>query len=364
MKLQPGDRLISKVEKVVFGGPGLCRTPQGVVFVDFTAPEDEVEFEIVEVKKNYARGRLLKILAPSPDRADPRCRYFGACGGCDWQHLPMESQLSAKQEILRNLFSKSFGFANVQPIWPSGREYNYRNRIQVKMTPEGPSFRRKRSHDLLPIDRCEIAEESINLQLEKLSAQGSGRLELRSQDTPTDSFHFSQVNSGQNERMISWVLEKAQLSPFNSFFDLYCGSGNFSFPLSEGFPDVRGFGVELDGALVSRALEDCAKRRWGPQRLQFVCSSVDDALRRMEIEKESLILLDPPRAGCGEMVARLLGKIPARRLLYISCHPMTLARDLRFILESGLWSLREVQPVDMFPQTSHIEVLLRLERED
>lgn len=361
-----GDRLQTVVEKVVFGGPGLCRTPQGVVFVDFTAPQDEIEIEITEVKKDYARARLLQILKPSPDRTEPPCAYFGSCGGCDWQHLSAESQLRYKQELIEDLFTRNFSFNKVSRILASPQAFGYRNRIQLQGQKTGLSYTRKRSHDLLAIDRCMIAEDGINARLAELKEQVlEGRFQLTAnghQALAGESFlnEFSQVNTLQNEQLIRLVIDLAKNLDFGHFIDLYCGAGNFTFPLAETFPQVQGFGVDLDAGLIQKAFEKVESRKWPAKRLRLTCGSVDFVLPRIRTHERSLILLDPPRGGCGNDVSQLLSRIKATSLIYVSCNPMTLVRDLKIILGESRWELARVQPVDMFPQTSHIEVLVHL----
>lgn len=362
---QKGERLTATVEKVVFGGPGLCRTDRGVVFVDYAAPNEKIEIEITSVKKDFARARLLRILTPSSDRVEARCKHFTHCGGCDWQHLSSASQLRAKQEIVEELFRKNFNFASVKPIIASPQEWNYRNRIQMIATEKGLSYTKKRSHDLLPVHDCLIAEDAINGHLKnqrkfekdsriQISARGAEAL-----SGDSEAFEFSQVNTKQNENLVKLVLDTASEISFTKFVDLYGGSGNFSFPLIEKFPKVSGIGVELDAKLVSSAQNQVQKQNL-QQRLQFFCASVDASLRKMDLGDQTLIVVDPPRAGMGPEVSQILARQSAAAIVYVSCNPMTLVRDLKDLTTSTLWQLGSVQPVDMFPQTSHIEVLVTL----
>lgn len=359
------------VEKVVFGGPGLCRTSQGVVFVDFAAPRDRLEIEISEVKKDYSRGQILRIIEPSSERADPRCSYFGRCGGCDWQHLANEAQLKHKQTLIEELFQKNFGFTDVKPILASPDTFAYRNRIQLQVTAQGLCYSQKRSHELLAIESCPIAEDGINEQLKILRTQKLplGRIQITAkgfQNILAESIlnEFSQVNTQQNQKLIELVLTGIRDLSFDHFIDLYCGSGNFTFPLAEAHAQARGFAVDLDAQLINRAIDELQQRKWSPQRLRFACASVDAAMARLETRTSSLILLDPPRRGCGSTVAKYLSRIDAAGISYISCNPMTLVRDLKDISAQSRWKISSVQPVDMFPQTSHIEVLVQLRPEN
>lgn len=365
VSLRVGDRLEATVEKVVFGGPGLCRTDRGVVFVDFAAPNDEIEIEIVSVKKDFARGRIIKIKNPSTDRTDARCEYFTQCGGCDWQHLSMNAQLKSKQTIIDELFDRNFKFSKVKPILKSPNEWNYRNRIQLVGSEKGLSYSKKRSHDSVPIKQCLIAEDSINQFLssrpkskpkERVQITRYGLEELSEADL---TFEFSQVNSAQNENLVRLVVEAAKQTQFDQFVDLYAGAGNFSFPLISEFPRARGVGVELDPKLVAAAQKQIQTESL-QQKLTFLCGSVDFTLPRLPISQNTLVVVDPPRAGMGPAVTSLLTDVSAPAMLYVSCNPMTLVRDLKDMIPS--WQIDSVQPVDMFPQTSHIEVLVCLVR--
>lgn len=369
--LKVGDRLEAVVEKVVFGGPGLCRTSHGVVFVDFAAPQDRIEIEISEVKKDYSRGKILRILQSSSERIEPRCSYFGRCGGCDWQHLSSEAQLKHKQTLIEELFQKNFGFTDVKPILASPDPFAYRNRIQLQVTAQGLCYSQKRSHELLSIESCPIAEDGINEQLKALQTQdlSLGRIQVTAkgfQNILDESIlnEFSQVNTRQNQKLIELTLEGIRDLNFDHFIDLYCGSGNFTFPLAEAHAQTRGVAIDLDSQLINRAIDQLQQRKWSPQRLRFACASVDAAMARLETRASTLILLDPPRRGCGPTVAKYLSRIEAAGISYISCNPMTLVRDLKDIFAQSRWKITSVQPLDMFPQTSHIEVLVQLRPEN
>ncbi|PWU20225.1 MAG: hypothetical protein C5B49_04585 [Bdellovibrio sp.] len=363
--MKVGDRIVTRIEKLVVGGAGLTRTPYGVVFVDLVLPQEEVEVEVTEVKKDYSRGKVVTIREPSPRRIEAPCPYFGECGGCDWQHITYEDQAEIKQRLLRELFVKNFSYSNLWPIVASPRPYHYRNRVQMSWGPLGTCYRKKRSHELLPVKRCLIANEAVNTHLESLAQQPNPPQAVRVQvakagvENGTGVFSFSQVNEGVNDRLLQAVLSWASDLELTDFLDLYCGAGNFSFPLAERFSLVSGLGVELDPHLARRAQSQVYERKWR-HRLAFHCGAVDDFLCRIPTSEGSLILLDPPRSGCGERISHQLGQIRARSIIYVSCAPMTLLRDLKIILSGDRWKIRRVQGFDMFPQTAHLEVAVQL----
>lgn len=366
-RFQRGEKISVSIEKLIFSGPGLARTDRGVVFVDFAAPGDDLEVEIFEIKKSYARARITRVIKSSEHRREAPCPYFGLCGGCDWQHLEAGYQLEAKQKLVQELFLKELGFENVEPVQTSPKEWNYRNRIQVHISPQGPSFRAKRSHDLVPIQKCMISEEKINQQLPTISARPGERLQLSSQESvQLDSenqdlnFDFSQVNTEQNLNLKAVVSDWLKKEKITRFLDLYAGSGNFSFLLAELFPSAFGIAVEGHPVSVQKAQAEIRRRKWNAKRLSFFRSGVDDLLERLQTDNETLIFLDPPRAGVSPEVAKILAQIECSKMIYLSCDPVTMARDLKMILAGGKLKMDRVIPFDMFPQTSHCEVLVSL----
>lgn len=371
-----GDILSVSIEKLIFSGPGLARTNRGVVFVDFAAPGDELEVEIIEVKKNFSRARISKILKPSEKRISPPCKYFSFCGGCDWQHLSYPEQLRSKHQLLQELFLRELGFSNIEEVRESSRQLNYRNRIQVHYSSRGPSFRAKRSHELVSIDHCLIAEDRINEQLVTLKAKVGDRIQLSADSSGGSSgessaelqtlaedelsFDFSQVNTGQNQKLHAQVRDWLKDENPSKFLDLYAGSGNFSFLLAECFPKASGIAVESHPISVQKAQAEIRRRKWSSQRLAFLNSTVDAVLGRLETDNKTLIFVDPPRTGLSPAVAQQLSQMSFSRLIYLSCDPVTLARDLKIILSRKTLALERVIPFDMFPQTSHCEVLVSI----
>lgn len=366
-RFELGEKISVSIEKLIFSGPGLARTDRGVVFVDFAAPGDRLEVEVTEVKKSYARARITQIIEASSERVPAPCLYYGNCGGCDWQHLNYPFQLQSKHQLLVELFTKELQFTKVEPVRSSSATFNYRNRIQVHFGPQGPSYRSKRSHDLVPIQNCLIADERINQKLLTLKASPGERVQISAEgdrelvsETEELSFDFSQVNTLQNQALKDEVLLWLEDCVYDRFLDLYAGAGNFSFLLAENRPSASGMAVESHPVSVQKAQAELRRRKWSSKRLNFLNSRVDAILGRLPTDASTLLFLDPPRAGCSPEVSRLLSDIECRQMIYLSCDPATLVRDLKQILGKGKFRLDRVVPFDMFPQTSHCEVLVSL----
>lgn len=376
-----GDRLIVHIDRLAVGGKGVARHEGLVVFVSDTAPGDRAEIEITFAKKNFAEARLLKVLEASSQRREPPCPVAGICGGCNWQHLTYPSQIANKRRLVTESLRKFSGFSIdddfVKPVIESPKQLRYRNRIQLHHSGSRVGFNRRGSHEIVDILDCPITEtplaELIPQLRQELAHVKPGRFELyltkdgktarRNSHTLEDSDGagpaFSQVNTGQNVNLIEFVLEvvRAQ-SDYDQLFDLYAGSGNFTFPLARHFQTLKMTGVELNSEAVKLARE-VVRTEFPNREFEFIEASVDDAVRRLAITQDSLVLLDPPRIGCGpEVLVHIAQKRP-KRILYVSCHPATLARDLKALSEAN-YQLEFVQPFDMFPQTDHVETVVSL----
>lgn len=368
-----------KIDSLAKGGAGVARHPDGfVVFIPYTCPGDTALVQLTKKKKKYAEGRLLEILEASPLRVNPLCAVFGTCGGCQWQHVNYSSQLNAKTEIVKSAF-RQVGLRDLADLTedckPSPQQYNYRNRVQIQTSNLGQSgFMRRLSHEIVTTDRCAIASAPINDYL--TAHQGvfpagdrievfetpDGKVQTHSSNSPTSEraqVGFSQVNTGVNlllKETVEMVCKQLSSAP-TEVLDLYCGNGNFSFDLAALFPNATIEAVELDFNSLKQA-----RAANTHDHLYFVHTRVEDHLRsKYWKSEERLILVDPPRAGLSSEVVQELLKIPKpRKLIYISCDPYTLARDVRLLLDGGFQISSPPIPFDMFPQTDHVESLVSL----
>ncbi len=375
--MKSGDQFEVTIDKMGLNGGGVTRIEGLVVFVEYSAPGDRLLVELTDVRKNHAFARIKSILVASNERKEAPCPAFGRCGGCNWQHLSEESQWMWKEKLVKEaLFRAWEAEFSFEPIFRSPKDFRYRNRIQLKKQGNEIGYFEKGSHRLVAIDDCLLAEEPLigafpelrkkpsfaDVQNWEISLTQEGEAALTTMQER--DLAFSQVNRFVNEQLIQTVIEWAGQSEWSSYWDLYCGSGNFTFPFAEKFPQKTGLGVELSSASIERAKDLVKQRGWSPKRLEFFKSDVGIFLRRMTPPSNSLVLLDPPRAGLDESVAKALSQSQMQVILYISCDPMTLARDLKRIRETspGKWTLQRVRCFDMFPQTDHVETLVELKR--
>ena len=376
--LRRGDIQTLNIETLAVGGKGVARFQGMVVFVADVAPGDQVEVEVTLVKKSFAEARLRRVIQASLQRRVPPCPVAGVCGGCNWQHLEYSEQLRAKRQLVFDSLRKFSGFEldleDVRPVIASPKEFRYRNRIQLHHSGPRIGFFKRNSHDIIDIDDCPITDECLAREIprlrKELAHQPQSRLEIyldikgqigrRSKTVTTDGAGpaFSQVNTEQNENLVRAVLDAAREHQTDFIYDLYAGSGNFTFPLAAQYEKAQIVAVELNSESVqnARVMADAYEGR-----VRFEEASVDDFIQHTSIEESALVLLDPPRTGCGTNVTEALAAKRPGRILYVSCHPATLARDLRPLKDAG-YRLEAVQPFDMFPQTDHVETFVQLHR--
>ncbi len=369
------DNLVTvKIESLSYhGGRGVGRFDGKVIFVPFTAPGDEVQVRITEDKGRFFEGEVVEILSSSQARREAPCSVYGECGGCRWQHVSYDEQLQQKEQIIKSSFrsfEKNHGPLVYKPIVASPSEWHYRNRIQLHVENEKMGFYARKSRRVVSFDHCWITENTLNKKYSALNVKDfqdgervelalttAGDVDVRKSGRDPEAAYFSQVNSAQNSQLITATLEAIRHESPQNVFDLYCGSGNFTFPLREQFPDSKITGVELSrqNILFAKQLDPQQKIRWAQ-------SDVADFLKEVKPLPHTLVVLDPPRVGCDKSVLQQLLRLKPEVIMYISCNPTTLARDITTLVESQLYTPEFVQGFDMFPQTEHVESLSLLRR--
>jgi tRNA/tmRNA/rRNA uracil-C5-methylase (TrmA/RlmC/RlmD family) len=371
--LNVSDQITLKIQDIAFGGEGVGRTDDFVVFVPFVALGETVVVEITEVKKKFARAKLVRVDEASPDRVAPECRYFAQCGGCQYQHLAYPAQLRIKQKQIADLFERvgKISAGVVAPVLPCPAPYGYRNRIMIRSQWNGPArklmigFIRTDNHFVEDIEECKIAEPALNEQIKSVRAnpppKGGLKVVLRVQpegwEVPRDSFF--QNNFFLLPKLVETVRDFLQAGGARHLIDLYCGVGFFGI---EAAKVVDSFvGVEYDKLAIAAARQNALARQI--TNGEFICAKAETALPEL-LQKfpaaETAVLLDPPRKGCWPDLLNLLRQTRPAQVLYVSCHPATMARDLNILCGDGVFELVRVQPLDMFPQTQHVECVADL----
>ncbi|MBC7186591.1 MAG: 23S rRNA (uracil(1939)-C(5))-methyltransferase RlmD [Calditrichaeota bacterium] len=469
MSLEKGAEIEVEVLSLAFGGKGVARVDDLVVFVEGALPEQLVRVRITRRKRTYAEARIVEVVRQSPLATTPPCRHFPECGGCQLQHLRYDAQLEVKRQHVIDCLERLGGIASppVVPALASPQEFFYRNKMEFAFSDRAwvPAAHlaqesnrqpgvylglhpRGRFDAVVDVGDCHLLSPLSNEILAHIrqfarrsglpaystaSRQGFWRhaviregkqtgqvmvnmvtsafdeaglkalsSELRERfpgivsvvstisTSPANVAYgeqqfvlagqpaieeqlgryrfqisatsFFQSNPEQALRLYETVLRYASLRGDEVVFDLYCGTGTISIFLAERAREVWGF--ELAEEAVADARGNCARNGIG--NCHFVSGDVRTSVEKLVAEapdiRPEVVVVDPPRAGVHPRVLEVLLKVAPRRIVYVSCNPSTLARDLAVLCQGG-YRLGEVTPVDMFPQTWHIEAVALLEKE-
>ncbi len=386
-----GDRLEVEVVKIIPNGLGLCFAEKLTLFVPLSAPGDRLVVEIADLRGRTAFAKILKVLEESPERSAPECRYFGECGGCDFQHLTYEAQLGAKLEIIRDCL-KRIAKIEEEPeisIVPCPEPYGYRLRTQVHADPHSKEigFYKRQSHDVIEAESCPILvpglDETIadirssfdwsNTSLGTINIEAGfagGKASVYSEEifqTVNElEFEASGFRYGfdarsffqANKFMVGPLIEEAVRGHSGDLaIDLYCGIGLFTLPLARSFGSVIG----VESSMPSFRFAEKNAQTAGLENAVFVNSRVKRFLQA-EPEKLSdadLVLVDPPRSGVKGAALKMIANAAPKRITYVSCDPSTLARDVRLLIDNG-YEIDRFTAVDLFPQTHHVEAVVHL----
>lgn len=425
---------VAAIDKLAFGGNGVCRIDGKVCFVPFSCPGDEVSLRITEQKKSYCTASIAEIITPSSLRTVPECPIFGVCGGCSWQHISYPVQLEQKRNILAETLWRGARVPAelIDAVVPASLRYGYRSRLQFKVSAKSGTLRigfyRQGSHQVVDaaggcpiaapvinqvlncfrtilasypdieavsqlsidagdsgvivivhqdgkitaksrnyfIDHCDVDGPCTGLFI-KSAGHGHGERVWGSSDISYCMNHadpeqnpavltyppggFAQVHQHQNLAMLSVIRRLGAFTSAGHLLDLYCGNGNFSIPLAADVASV--VGIEGNAASI-RAAEQNREFNNVANAL-FFCDDASSGVDRLveQGRRFDVVLLDPPRAGAGEAIPGIV-RLRPDKIIYASCDPSTLARDCGVLSGYGYTVVTSV-PIDMFPQTYHIE---------
>lgn len=393
-----------KIEKLDHKGRGITFVDNKITFVENALKDEIVDIRLLNQKKKFNEAKVLSIITESVDRVTPICPYYKDCGGCNLMHLKYEKQLEYKKEkvseILKRYGNLEISIDSIQ----STSCLNYRNKVTLQVK-KGLGFYKDNTYDIVEIDHCDIVEPRINEVIESLKNEDlSGiyqivirvscdevmvvfktnedlKLDLEQLKVDTIIMYkdgnyktvkgkgyitetlenlkfivspdsFFQVNTTGALLLYNQVLEYASLTENENVLDLFCGTGTIGMFLSRKAKKV--IGVEIN----QYAIEDAKKNAEmnGVSNIEFIC---DDATN-VKLNGIDVVVVDPPRSGLNPKIIEYLLNLKSKKIIYVSCDPMTLARDLKS-LQDG-YDIKEVSLVDMFPNTYHVECVSVLHR--
>lgn len=399
--------MIVKIEKLDHQGRGIGFINEKIVFVPFALPGDIVDINLTKEKKNFSEGKVLKYIEKSNMHIENKCPYFEACGGCDLRHISYEDELNYKENKIKEILSKFTGMdIKVNKIIDSDETSFYRNKVKFGVNKKLGLIKRN-THDIINIEKCLLASPKINELIEKINACnfdnvkeitirkpyftndimlivdiinkndidkslinlekyvdsliftqgctliktiGKGNIieRLNNFSYKISNSSFFQVNSRQTVKLYDLVLEKCGLTGSEIVYDLFCGTGTIGIYLSRKARKV--IGVEINKEAIFDANENKKLNSIG--NIEFYAEDVAKFVDR-NLEKPDVVVFDPPRAGLNTKIIDTIKKFSPKKIVYVSCDPVTLARDLKEF--SDKYKIIDVTPVDMFPRTYHVE---------
>ena len=346
------------IKDVAFGGKGVARDGGKAVFVPFTIDGERVSAQIVREKKQFAEAELVEVIDPSPHRVDPPCPYFGRCGGCSYQHIDYAHQLALKEKQVEQAMRRIARLAEppMRPIVPSPLPYSYRNRITVHVEDRVVGFFRRDVHQLMDIAQCPISMAEVNRALADLRAThpSDGHYTLRAHAGPRV---FAQTNDAVADAMADFI-SSILADERELLIDAFCGAGFFAKRLASKFERV--IGIDWDRFAIDAARKDARPNEsYIAGDVAVEVGVVHRTARGRLGSIAPTLIVDPPATGLSAEMRRAILDSPPRTMIYVSCNPPTLGRDLAEL--QSRFSVTSITPFDMFPQTAEIEVVAHLQ---
>lgn len=394
---------------------GVCKIHGMIVFVPKALVGEKVRVRITEIKKNFARGKIVEVIEASSKRCESMCPYYDECGGCNLRHQDSKENLRFKKEKVETALKK-IGKLDVKvgDVLPSFKEDNYRNKVSFKVEDNRIGFYGEGTYQLIDIDYCLLAQNEINDALTVIRnylkennneiksitikfgnamnellidiyslndkdieiidylttniknlktiiyndkiVYGTGYIKEISNGLMfnVSSKSFFQVNGTQAEKLYETAINLAKLNKDDVVLDLYCGTGTITSIVAERVKKV--IGIEIVEDAIIDAKENLKINNIN--NVQFICGDAAKEITKIK-ENVNVIFVDPPRKGVDRKAIAVMKKLLPKKIVYISCNPVTMARDLSYL--NDLYEVKKVVPVDMFPNTAHVECVTLLE---
>ena len=404
---------MTKIERLDHQGRGIAYIDDKITFVENALPGEEVLIKITNSKKKYNEGIVQKYIQKSEKRVDNVCPFYESCGGCNILHMSYNDQLEYKENKIKDIMKKYANIDKISKIIKCDKQFNYRNKVTLKVENNIIGYYEKKSYNLVNIDKCLIIDNEFNKiinDLKRFNLDNIYELMIRNVDSDNTALtlylqkdtnciqideyckknniilnkiitnkdfkcneksniigklgnfkfiisplSFFQVNTDQTIKLYDKILEVLEPNKDDNLLDLYCGTGTIGIYVANKVNKV--LGVEI----VKDAIHDANinKKINNVNNINFICGNTEKIIKDVK-EKYNAIIVDPPRAGLTESIIRDIFRINPDKIVYVSCDPITLARDLKLLQEK--YEVLDVVPVDMFPNTYHVETVCKLKK--
>ena len=404
---------MTKIERLDHQGRGIAYIDDKITFVENALPGEEVLIKITNSKKKYNEGIVQKYIQKSEKRVDNVCPFYESCGGCNILHMSYNDQLEYKENKIKDIMKKYANIDKISKIIKCDKQFNYRNKVTLKVENNIIGYYKKKSYNLVNIDKCLIIDNEFNKiinDLKRFNLDNIYELMIRNVDSDNTALtlylqkdtnciqideyckknniilnkiiknkdfkcnekskiigklgnfkfiisplSFFQVNTDQTIKLYDKILEVLEPNKDDNLLDLYCGTGTIGIYVANKVNKV--LGVEI----VKDAIHDANinKKINNINNINFICGNTEKIIKDVK-EKYNAIIVDPPRAGLTESIIRDIFRINPDKIVYVSCDPITLARDLKLLQEK--YEVLDVVPVDMFPNTYHVETVCKLKK--
>ena len=404
---------MTKIERLDHQGRGIAYIDDKITFVENALPGEEVLIKITNSKKKYNEGIVQKYIQKSEKRVDNVCSFYESCGGCNILHMSYNDQLEYKENKIKDIMKKYANIDKISKIIKCDKQFNYRNKVTLKVENNIIGYYEKKSYNLVNIDKCLIIDNEFNKiinDLKKFNLDNVYEIMIRNIDSDNTALtlylqkdtnciqideyckknniilnkiiknkdfkcnekskiigklgnfkfiisplSFFQVNTDQTIKLYDKILELLEPNKDDNLLDLYCGTGTIGIYVANKVNKV--LGVEI----VKDAIHDANinKKINNVNNINFICGNTEKIIKDVK-EKYNAIIVDPPRAGLTESIIKDIFRINPDKIVYVSCDPITLARDLKLLQEK--YEVLDVVPVDMFPNTYHVETVCKLKK--
>lgn len=396
-----------KIEKLDYYGRGISRSSGKVYFIENALKDEDVSIILLKEKKKYCEAKLKEISNISKDRTEAKCKYYNVCGGCQLMHIKEEKQEQFKKEKVEEILKKFLKYNKDVNDIVFSKNFNYRNKVVLHVKENKLGFYKNKTNELIEIDKCLLLNPVINdlisylknyielKDIKKITIKVGNKTNevmliidgsiayyqnlleivdvliinekvMTTKDYITSYIgnkkyiikrnSFFQVNYDISTRMYNKVKDIIVKEKSKNVLDLYCGTGTIGIYISDVVSKITGIEV------VSDAIESANtnKKINNVENIEFILGKVEDKLDLISNNNIDTIIVDPPRSGLHKKVIPTLEKISPKTIIYVSCDPITMARDIKLL--SNDYELVEVTPYDMFPNTYHVETVCVLER--